>query len=145
MKKTTLRQNVKNTDRTWFVVDAEGKNLGGLATRIAETLRGKKRVDFTPHVDGGDYVVVLNSEKVNLSGNKEADKKYHSHSRYLGHLKSQTVSEVRVKNPTKILSDAVSGMLPRTKHRKDQLKRLFLVVGSENPHQAQNPVPLPID
>ena len=145
MKKTTLRQNVKSTDRTWFVVDAEGKNLGILATKIANVIRGKNRVDFTPHVDGGDYVVVLNAEKINLSGNKESDKKYYRHSRYLGNLKTETVSEVRTKKPTKILADALSGMLPKTRHRKDQLKRLFLVVGNENPHQAQNPKPLPTD
>jgi large subunit ribosomal protein L13 len=145
MKKTPLRQNVSHSDRTWFVVDANEKYLGHLATRIAETLRGKRRIDFTPHVDGGDYVVVLNAEKIQLSGKKESDKKYHRHSRYLGNLKSQTVSEVREKNPIKILEKAISGMLPRTKHRKNQMKRLFLVVGDQNPHTAQNPIPLPID
>ncbi|MCF7917794.1 50S ribosomal protein L13 [Candidatus Gracilibacteria bacterium] len=145
MKKTTLRQNVTNIDRTWFVVDAEGKNLGHLATAIATVLRGKNRVDFTPHVDGGDYIVVLNSEKIQLSGNKEEQKMYYRHSRYLGNLKTQSASVVRTKNPTKLIRDAVSGMLARTKHRKEQLLRLYLVIGSKNPHQAQNPIPLPID
>lgn len=141
--KTTLRQNVRNADRVWYVVDAAGETLGTLATDIALALRGKARVDFTPHVDGGDYVVVLNADQVSVSGNKELSKKYYNHSRYLGHLKTQSLEEVRAKKPARILQDAVAGMLPKTKHRKEQLLRLKLVMNNENPHAAQNPQPLP--
>ncbi len=140
--KTTLRQNVQNTDRQWWIVDAEGKTLGQLAVAIADTLRGKRRVDFTPHVDGGDYVIVLNSEKVSVTGNKEEDKKYYRHSGYLGHLKTQSLSDVREKSPKRILEDAVSGMLPKTRLRSGQMKRLLLVIGNENPHSAQQAKPL---
>ncbi len=139
MKKTTLRQNITNSDRKWFVFDANGKTLGEIATGIANVLRGKNRVDFTPHVDGGDFVVVLNSEKVRVSGNKESDKKYYRHSGYLGHLKTENLKTVREKNPTRILEEAVKGMLPKNKLRKHQMRRLFLVVGENNPHEAQKP------
>ena len=143
MKKTTLRQNVTNADRKWFVVDAEGKTLGQLSVAITNTLRGKNRVDFTPHVDGGDYVVVLNADKVGVTGNKEEDKKYYNHSGYIGNLKTQSLKEVREKNPFRIIEDAVSGMLPKTRMRKEQLKRLRLVrSGEENPYVAQKPEPL---
>ncbi len=145
MKKTPLRQNVTNADRTWFVVDADGKILGKLATAIANTLRGKNRADFTPHVDGGDYVVVLNAEKIVLSGKKEEDKNYYRHSRYIGQLKTQSAKEVREKNPTRILQEAVSGMLTKTKLRNAQLKRLFLIVGDKNPHEAQQCKPLELN
>ncbi|MCF7830388.1 50S ribosomal protein L13 [Candidatus Gracilibacteria bacterium] len=142
MKKTTLLQNVKNTDRKWWVVDANEKNLGRLAVKIADTLRGKNRPDFTPHSDGGDYVVVLNAEKIKVEGKKETDKLYIRHSRYLGNLKVQTLSEVRTKKPIRILQDAVSGMLPKNKLRAKQLKRLILILGDKNPHEAQKCVPL---
>ncbi len=143
MQKTTLRQNVKNADRKWFVVDAEGKTLGSLAVTIANVLRGKNRVDFTPHSDGGDHVIVLNAEKVVVSRNKEESKKYYRHSGFLGKLKVASLKEVREKSPKRMLEEAVSGMLPKTKLRKPQMRRLHLVVGSENPHAAQNPEPLP--
>ena len=139
MKKTTLRQNVKNTDRKWFLVDAKDKTLGELAVAVANTLRGKNKVTFTPHVDGGDYVVVLNVEKVRVTGNKEEDKKYYRHSGYLGHLKTESLKVVREKNPARILRDAVSGMLPKNRLRASQMKRLILVVGDKNPHEAQKP------
>ena len=142
MKKTTLRQNVDNTDRRWFVVDAKEHTLGDLSVVLAKTLRGKDRVDFTPHVDGGDYVVVLNADKVKVTGKKEEQKKYYRHSGYLGHLKTATLKEVREKDPTRILKESVSGMLPKTKLRKDMLRRLFLIEGENNPHEAQNPEPL---
>jgi len=127
--KTTLRQNVNAADRAWYVADAKGQNLGKLAVEIAKVLRGKHRVDFTPHVDGGDYIVVLNVADVTVTGNKEEDKKYYRHSGYFGNLKTESLKEVREKNPARILREAVSGMLPKTRHRKDQLRRLFLIDG----------------
>jgi len=144
MKKTTLRQNVTNTDRQWWIVDAEGKTLGQLAVKIADVLRGKNRPDFTPHVDGGDYVIVVNAEKVRVTGAKETDKMYHRHSGYIGNLKSQSLGVVREKHPTRILEKAVSGMLPKTRLRSSQMKRLILVVGSDHAHTAQQPKPLEI-
>jgi len=144
MKKTTLRQNVQNEDRQWFVVDAEGKTLGKLAVVIADTLRGKNRPDYTPHGDGGAYVVVLNSDKIAVTGNKETDKKYYRHSGVLGNLKVRSLAEVREKTPLRILEKAVSGMLPRNRLRSLQMKRLVLVRGAKNPHEAQKPEPLAI-
>jgi large subunit ribosomal protein L13 len=143
MKKTTLRQNVTNLDRKWFIVDATNKTIGELSTNIANVLRGKHRVDFTPHADNGDYVIVLNAEKVRSTGNKEEWKRYRRHSGYMGNLKSETLKEVRRKNPTRILEDAVAGMLPKNKLRKVQLRRLKLMIGSVNPHSAQQPENLP--
>jgi len=139
MQKTTLRQNVKATDRQWFVIDAEGQNLGQLAVVVANKIRGKHRVDFTPHVDGGDYVIILNAEKVAVTGRKEEQKKYYKHSGYLGHFTIKKLSEVREKNPERICLDAVAGMLPKNKLRKDQLRRLFIIVGDKNPYEAQKP------
>ncbi|MCK5460564.1 50S ribosomal protein L13 [Candidatus Gracilibacteria bacterium] len=139
MKKTTLRQNVINEDRKWFVMDAKDKTLGQISTKIANILRGKDRPDYTPHEDGGAYMVVLNVEKVRVSGNKEIGKKYYRHSGYLGHLKTESLEVVREKNPTRILEEAISGMLPKNKLRKHQMRRLRLVVGSENPYEAQKP------
>ena len=143
MQKTTLRQNVKGTDRDWYIIDAEGMTLGKLATQIATVLRGKHRVDFTPHVDGGDHVIVLNAEKVAVSGNKEEGKMYYRHSGYLGNLKTASLKAVRARDPKRILEEAVSGMLAKNKLRKEQMRRLHLVVGSDNPHSAQQAKPLP--
>ncbi len=142
--KTTLRQNVTNADRKWFVVDAEGKTLGILSVAIANVISGRSRTDFTPHVDGGDYVVVLNAEKISVMGKKEDQKKYYRHSGHLGNLKIATLAEVRAKNPGRILRESVSGMLPKTKLRDAQMKRLLLVMGKENPHEAQKPETLTV-
>ena len=139
MKKTTQRQNVKAQDRQWFVIDAENQVLGKLAVDIANVLRGKHRVDYTPHVDGGDHVIVLNAEKIAVTGSKEERKAYYRHSGYLGNLKVAPLKDVRAKTPTRILEEAVSGMLPKNKLRKPQMRRLHLVVGTENPHAAQKP------
>lgn len=139
MKKTTLRQNVTNEDRTWYLIDANGKTIGDVATKAADLLRGKDRADYTPHVDGGAYVVVINAETVAATGNKEEDKKYYRHSGYLGNLKTASLKEVREKTPKRILEQAVSGMLPKNRLRKDQLRRLRLVIGNENPYEAQKP------
>lgn len=143
-KKTTLRQNVTGIDRSWYIVDAKDKTLGKLAVTVAEVLRGRHRVDFTPHVDGGDFVVVINADLVKVTGRKEEDKKYYRHSGRLGNLKEQSLSEVREKHPTRIIESAVSGMLAKNKHRKDQLRRLMLVVGDKNPHEAQKPITLEV-
>ncbi len=139
MKKTTILTQVSGSSRKWFVVDASSAPLGKLTVQIARALMGKNRVDFTPHVDGGGYVVVLNSEKVRVTGNKETQKMYYRHSGYKGHLKTASLKEVREKKPEQILKQAVSGMLPKNRHRKLRLDRLKLIFGSSNPHEAQNP------
>lgn len=143
MHKTTLRQNVQNTDRKWYVIDAEGKTLGKLSVAISNVLRGRNRADYTPHVDGGDYVVVLNADKIGVTGQKEDQKKYYRHSGYLGNLKERSLGEMRSRNPRKILELSVYGMLPNTRLRNTQMKRLLLVIGDKNPHAAQTPEPLP--
>lgn len=143
MKTTTLRQNVKAEDRQWFVIDAEGKTLGKIAVDAAVVIRGKHRLDYTPHVDGGDHVVILNADKIAVSGNKEEQKEYYRHSGYLGNLKVEKLKDVREKTPKRILEEAVKGMLPKNKLRKHQMRRLHLVVGAENPYTAQKPQPIP--
>ena len=139
MKKTTLRQNVTNADRKWFVLDADNKTLGEIATGIANVLRGKDRVDYTPHVDGGAFVVIINAEKVRVTGKKETDKKYYRHSGYLGHLKTETLKTVREKNPTRILEEAVKGMLPKSNLGAQMLKSLKIYPESTHKQEAQKP------
>jgi len=126
-------------DQNWLVVDAEGQTLGRMATVIATKLRGKHKAEYTPHVDVGDYVVVINAEKVQVSGNKSKDKLYHSHSGYPGGLKSISFKELIDKSPEKIIKLAVKGMLPRTPLGRTMYKKLKVYVGPEHPHVAQSP------
>lgn len=140
--KTTAIKPLTTRDRKWYVVDAEGKTLGRLATVIARVINGKNKAAFNYHVDSGDYVIVLNAGKVKVTGNKSEGKLYYNHTGYLGHFKTQTFSEVQERDPKRILSDAVSGMLPKNKLRKDKLARLKLFLGTEHTHSGQNPEPL---
>ena len=126
-------------DRAWHVVDAESKVLGRLATRVADVLRGKHKPIFTPYVDAGDFVVVINAEKVHLTGTKMENKKYYRHSGYPGGLKVTTHAELLRKNPEAIIMNAVKGMLPKTKLGRQQLKKLKVYAGKDHPHQAQQP------
>lgn len=137
--KTLVAQALKNPDRKWYVVDAAGKNLGRLATGIARIVAGRNRVDFTPHIDNGAYVVILNAEKITVTGTKESAKLYRTHSQYMGGLKETPLGKMREKNPTKILRHAIEGMLPRTRARTDMSKRIKLVVGSAHEFEAQKP------
>lgn len=130
--------DVKN-NKKWFLVDAEGKTLGRIATEIARILQGKHKTDYTPHIDGGDFVIVINSEKIKLSGNKLDDKKYYTHSGYTGHLKEVSARRMMEKKPANILKIAVRGMLPKNNQRKDRLCRLRIFVGGEHNHEAQKP------
>ncbi|MGC4191850.1 MAG: 50S ribosomal protein L13 [Thermomicrobiales bacterium] len=131
--------------RTWYVVDAEGKTLGRLASAIAHTLRGKHKPIYTPHVDTGDYVIVVNAEKVKVTGGKEADKMYYRHSGYPGGLKSAALKDLRAKHPERIIEAAVRGMLPRNTLGREQFKKMKIYAGADHPHAAQNPAPLPLD
>ncbi len=121
----------------WRVLDAEGKILGRLATQIANMLRGKDKPYYTPHTDSGDYVVVINAEKVRLSGNKMEGKEYISYSGWMGGKKVLTAKEVLAKHPTRLVEKAVKGMLPKNKLNKEIIKKLKVYVGSEHPHKAQ--------
>ena len=136
--------NAKPTEveRRWYLVDAEGKTLGRLATRIADTLRGKNKPQYTPHVDTGDFVVVVNAEKVAVTCKKLDDKIYYRHSGYPGGLRTRTLREELDRRPTEVLRKAVKGMLPRNRLARAQLRKLHVYTGPEHPHQAQAPKPL---
>lgn len=137
--KTLTPKQVAANERKWYVVDAEGKTLGRLATEIATKIRGKNKVDFAPHMDNGDYVIVINADKFVVTGNKMTDKLYHRHTGYLGGLISTPLEKLLVKKPTRALEAAVSGMLPKNKLRKDMMARLKLFAGAEHTYAAQKP------
>ena len=126
-------------ERKWWLIDAEGQTLGRLASTIANLLRGKNKPQYTPHVDTGDFVVVINSSKVVVSGNKETDKKYYRHSGYPGGLKVETFSSLMEKNPVAAIEKAVKGMLPHNTLGQEQFNKLKVYAGAEHPHKAQNP------
>ena len=128
--------------RDWYVVDAEGRTLGRLATEIARRLRGKHKPEYTPHVDTGDYIVVINAEKVRVTGNKLKDKMYHRFTGYVGNLMSESLETLLDRAPERVLELAVKGMLPRNPLGRLMLKKLKVVRGAEHPHQAQQPLPL---
>ena len=128
--------------REWYLVDAEGKTLGRLATQIADTLRGKLKPQYTPHVDTGDFVIVVNAEKIQVTGNKLDQKRYYRHSGYPGGLRSRTLREQLERRPTEVLRVAVKGMLPKNRLARQQITKLKIYAGPEHPHEAQNPKPL---
>lgn len=129
-------------NREWWVVDATGETLGRLASRIARVLRGKHKPTFTPHIDTGDFVVVTNCERIQVTGNKMETIRYYRHSRYPGGLKSRTLREQMAKSPDRIIFEAVKGMMPKTKLGRAQMKKLRIYAGNEHPHEAQQPKPL---
>ena len=131
--------------RDWYVVDAEGKTLGRLATQIADVLRGKRKPEYTPHVDTGDFVVVVNAEKVHVTGNKRSDKLYRRHSGYPGGLRSRTLGDMLERRPEQVIRLAVRGMLPRNRLGRQQLRKLKLYAGPEHPHEAQTPAQLEVE
>ena len=129
-------------ERQWYLVDAEGKTLGRLASEIARILRGKHKPIFTPHLDTGDYVVVVNAEKIHVTGKKLETKKYYRYSGYPGGLKSVVLGEMLAKHPTRVIGLAVRGMLPKNRLGRAMIKKLKVYAGSEHPHEAQGPIPL---
>ena len=131
-------------ERRWFVVDAEGQTLGRLATRIADTLRGKDKPQYTPHIDVGDFVVVVNAEKISVTGNKRQEKRYYRHSGYPGGLRSRTLREQLDRRPTEVIRKAVKGMLPKNRLARQQINKLKIYAGPEHPHEAQGPKPLEV-
>ena len=128
-----------DVDRKWYVIDAEGKTLGKLAVEAAIILRGKKKPIYTPHIDTGDYVIVINAEKVCVTGKKESDKIYKHHSGYPGGLKETPLKELRAKQPEEIIRHAVKGMMPKGKLGRQMFKKLKVYAGPEHPHAAQHP------
>ena len=148
MKTTVSARNEQFTSgeltRDWFLVNAEGKTLGRLATEIAKVLQGKHKPIYTPHVDTGDYVVVVNAEKIRVTGNKEQEKMYYHHTGFPGGLKSASFQELLEKKPTVAVSHAIKGMMPKNKLNRDALEKLKVYAGPEHPHQANKPQPLDI-
>jgi large subunit ribosomal protein L13 len=132
-------------ERAWYVVDAEGQTLGRLATQIADTLRGKRKAQYTPHVDTGDFVVVVNAEKIRVTGKKLDEKLYYRHSGYPGGLRSRPLRDELERRPTEVLRKAVKGMLPRNRLGRAQLTKLKIYAGPEHPHGDQAPKPLPLE
>jgi large subunit ribosomal protein L13 len=129
----------ENRQREWLVVDAEGKTLGRLATQIADALRGKRKPEYTPHCDTGDFVIVVNAAKIRVTGNKLNDKLYRRHSGYPGGLRSRTLADMLERRPEEVIRKAVRGMLPRNRLGRQQLGKLKVYAGPEHPHEAQKP------
>ncbi len=141
----TYQANASDRERGWWVVDADGKTLGRLASQIANVLRGKNKPTYTPHVDVGDFVVVINAEKIAVTGKKRTDKRYYRHSGYPGGIRSRTLGEMLDRRPEEVIRKAVKGMLPRNKLARAQLRKLKVYAGSEHPHEAQKPKDLEIE
>jgi large subunit ribosomal protein L13 len=133
-----------DVEQAWHVVDAENVVVGRLAARVATILRGKHKPEYTPHMDVGDYVVIVNAEKVRFTGKKETDKQYYRHSGYPGGIRSRTPKEVRATHPERIIEGAIKGMLPRTKLGRDLYRKLHVYAGPDHPHAAQQPQTLDI-
>ena len=139
----TYSQKQRELDHCWHLVDAEGQVLGRLASKVAQLIRGKHKATFTPHMDGGDFVVVINAEKVKLTGKKLQQKQYFRHTGYMGHERFTPVADLLEKHPERVIEKAVFGMLPKTTLGKQTLrKKLKVYAGSDHPHQGQSPTPV---
>ena len=135
----TYSAKIETVERDWFIVDAEGKTLGRLAVEIATRLRGKHKPEYTPHVDTGDYIVIINAEKVTVTGNKATKKIYYSHTGYPGGIKDITFEKLIDKAPERVIQSAVKGMLPRGPLGREMFRKLKIYAGTEHPHTAQQP------
>jgi len=145
MQQRTFMAKEADLEKEWFIVDATGQRVGRLASEVAAVLRGKHKPTYTPHIDSGDYVIVINADKVELTGNKMSDKKYYRHSQYPGGLKVRSAGEMMAKNPEKLIELAVRGMLPHNRLGRRQLRKLKVYSGPDHPHAAQKPQPLAIE
>ena len=141
----TVSAKPEEVRRDWYVVDAKGKTLGRLATELARRLRGKHKPEYTPHVDTGDYIVVVNAEKVRVTGNKKQDKIYHHHTGYIGSLKSISLEKLLDKAPERVIEKSVKGMLPRGPLGRQMFAKLKVYAGPEHKHAAQQPIPLEVN
>ena len=137
--KNTYMQRKEDLEITWYVIDAEGQNLGRLATKVANVLRGKHKPTYTPHIDCGDYVIVVNASKINLTGNKLDQKIYYNHSGYTGGLRERTARVMKESYPVEMVERAVKGMLPKGRLGRQMYKKLFVYADESHPHQAQQP------
>jgi large subunit ribosomal protein L13 len=140
----TISAKPSEVRRDWYLVDADGKTLGRLATELARRLRGKHKPIYTPHVDTGDFIVVVNAEKIRVTGRKMKDKMYYRHTGYIGNMKSEPLEKLLKRAPERAIELAVKGMLPKTSLGRQMIKKLKVVRGAEHPHQAQQPVTLEI-
>ncbi len=138
----TFSARPEDIRREWLLVDAQDKVLGRLAAEIARRLRGKHKPEYTPHMDTGDFVVVVNAARIAVTGNKETDKRYHRHSGYPGGIKTRSLAEMRARAPERILQQAVKGMLPKNALGRAMFRKLKVYAGPEHPHQAQQPTPI---
>jgi large subunit ribosomal protein L13 len=136
----TYTAKPREIEQTWYLLDAEGKTLGRLATQIADLLRGKGKPQYTPHIDTGDFVVVVNAERIHVTGNKLEQKLYYRHSGYPGGLRSRTLADQLARRPEEVIRKAVKGMLPKNKLAARQIVKLKVYAGPDHPHEAQNPV-----
>ena len=136
---TSYMQKKETVERKWYVIDAKDVALGRVASKAAHILRGKHKHTYTPHIDCGDYIIIINAEKVKLTGNKLVDKKYYSHSGYPGGLRERTAKEMVEKYPVEMVEKAVKGMLPKNRLGRQMYKKLFVYVGENHPHMAQKP------
>ncbi|MAD28579.1 MAG: 50S ribosomal protein L13 [Woeseiaceae bacterium] len=140
----TFSAKNEEVERDWYLVDATGKTLGRMATDIASRLRGKHKVEYTPHVDTGDYIVVINADKIRVTGNKLKDKMYHRYTGYIGNLKSMPLEKLLKEKPERVLQLAVKGMLPRNPLGRKMFSKLKVFAGAQHDHEAQQPIPLEI-
>ena len=140
----TFSAKPQEVRKDWFLVDAQGKTLGRLSTAIAHRLRGKHKPEYTPHVDTGDYIVVINAEKISVSGNKLKNKLYHRHTGYVGNLKTESLEKLLKRSPEKVLESAVKGMLPKNTLGREMFKKLKVVIGKDHPYVSQQPISLDI-
>lgn len=138
-------QKKEEIKRNWYVIDAEGRSLGRVATLAAKYLRGKHKPTYTPHIDCGDYIIIINAQKVNLTGNKLENKMYYNHSMYQGGLRERTAKVMKEKYPEEMMERAVKGMLPHNRLGRAMYKKLFVYSGSEHKHEAQQPVVLDVE
>ena len=141
----TFMQTKENIERKWYVIDAEGVTLGRLATKVATVLKGKHKATFTPHIDCGDYVIVVNADKVRLTGNKLMDKKYYNHSGYPGGLRERNAKTMINQYPEEMMERAVKGMLPHNRLGRAMGKKLFVYAGAEHQQQAQKPIEMKVN
>ena len=140
----TFMASPATIERKWYVIDASGKTLGRLSSEVAKVLRGKNKPIFTPHIDTGDYVIIVNADKVKVTGKKLDQKKYYHHSDYVGGMKETSLKEMIAKKPEKVLELAIKGMLPKGPLGREMYKKLFVYAGAEHPHAAQKPEVLDI-
>ena len=138
----TFKLTPENIDHKWYVVDAQNRVLGRLASQIANRLRGKHKPEYSPHMDNGDFVIVVNCDKIKVTGNKMLEKKYYRHSGWVGGLRETSLADMLARHPTRVITHAVKGMLPRNRLGRAMLKKLKVYPGPEHPHKAQKPEPL---